>query len=94
MKPSARVQQVIASFNALGTADQELVLLKLRLLPQPVTAEAPADIETAVSGVDWLAELAPGPGEQNIAEPWKPVGKKRQVEPGAVSATTRKGARR
>lgn len=94
MKPSARVQQVIAAFQALGTADQELVLRKLRLVRQPVTIEAPADIEKAVSGVDWLAELAAGPGEQNIAEAWKPVGKDKQVEPGTVSATTRKGTSR
>ena len=94
MKPSVRVQQVVAAFNALGTADQEIVLRKLRLMRQPVAAEAPSDIETAVSGVDWLAELAAGPGEQNIAEPWKQVGKNKQVEPGAASASTRKGTNR
>ena len=94
MKPSARVQQVIAAFDALGTADQEAVLLKLRLMRQPVAAEAPADIKRAMSDVDWLAELAAGPGERNVAEPWKPVGKDKQVEPGTASASTSKGTSR
>ena len=95
MKPSARVQQVIAAFHALGTADQELVLRKLRLVRRSPADEAPADIETAVSGVDWLAELAAGPGERNVAEPWKPVRKNKPVEPGTVSAvTTRMGTSR
>lgn len=94
MRPSKKADQVIAAFNALGTADQEAVLRRLRLVRQQLSGDAPADIDRAVSGVDWLSELAPGPDERNIAEAWKPVGKDKRVEPGTVSAANRKGASR
>ena len=38
-------------------------------------------------GTDWLDDLRPGPGEESIAEPWKPTSKDRQVEPDLSTAS-------
>jgi hypothetical protein len=35
----------------------------------------------------WLDDLRPGPGEESIAEPWKPTSKDRQVEPDLSTAS-------
>jgi hypothetical protein len=91
MKLSARVQQVIAAFRALCTTDQDAFLRRLDLVRRSLANDAPADIDIdkAVSEVDWLAELAPGPGERNIAEPWRPLNRDKVVEPGAATSQVR-----
>ncbi len=87
MKSTARVQQVIAAFRSLGTADQETVLRKLGLLRRSPTDDGPADIERAIAaGVDWMVEMAAGPRERNIGEPWRPLSKDKVVEPGRATS--------
>lgn len=90
MKTSVPVQQVVSAFRALGTSDHDAFLRRLGLTRRSPADDDPADIDKAISlGVDWITELAPGPGERNIAEPWQPLNRDKVVEPEAATSQVR-----